>query len=160
MTPAQMRAARPLIADRGHVRTQRVVWRLMRFLLAPVSIACAAVAGAHSEHKLMREAPAEPLDCPLCSDGHITPRMESMQTEYRGKQGTVTLRYAECDACGSEITGGADGRANKRAVHDFRETIDCAPATGAAGLACALAPCEVVPTTARNQPAKSWDDTQ
>ena len=63
MTPAQMRAARPLISTRGHVRTQRVVWRLMRWLLAPVNIACAAVAGAHSEHRLMRDAPAVPLDC-------------------------------------------------------------------------------------------------
>lgn len=56
MTPEQMRAARPLISDRGHVRTQRAVWYLWRWLLAPINIACAAVAGAHSEHKLMREA--------------------------------------------------------------------------------------------------------
>jgi len=62
--------------------------------------------------------------CPLCGEGHITPRTESMQTEYRGKQGTVTLRYAECDACGSEITGDADGRANKRAVLAFRKSVD------------------------------------
>lgn len=62
MTPAEMRAARPLITDRGHLYTQRVVWRLMRLLLAPVAIACATVAGAHSEHKLMREAPAKPWD--------------------------------------------------------------------------------------------------
>jgi HTH-type transcriptional regulator/antitoxin MqsA len=54
----------------------------------------------------------------------LTPRTESMQTEYRGKQGTVTLRYAECDACGSEITGDADGRANKRAVLAFRKSVD------------------------------------
>ena len=62
--------------------------------------------------------------CPLCGEGHITPRTESMQTDYRGTQGTVTLRYAECDACGSEITGDADGRANKRAVLAFRKSVD------------------------------------
>jgi HTH-type transcriptional regulator/antitoxin MqsA len=62
--------------------------------------------------------------CPLCGEGNITPRTESMQTEYRGQQGMVTLRYAECDACGSEITGDADGRANKRAVVAFRKTVD------------------------------------
>lgn len=56
MTPEQQRAAHPLLEQRGHVRTQRVVWRLMRLLLAPVTILCAAVAGAHSEHKMMREA--------------------------------------------------------------------------------------------------------
>jgi len=62
MTPAQMRAARPLITERGHLYTQRVVCRLMRLLLAPVAIACAAVAGAHTEHKLMREAPPTAWD--------------------------------------------------------------------------------------------------
>lgn len=62
--------------------------------------------------------------CPLCGEGHITPRTERQETEYRGKQGTVTLRYAECDACGSEITGDADGRANKRAVLAFRKSVD------------------------------------
>lgn len=62
--------------------------------------------------------------CPLCGEGHITPRTESLQTEYHGQQGTVTLRYAECDACGSEITGDADGRANKRAVMAFRKSVD------------------------------------
>jgi HTH-type transcriptional regulator/antitoxin MqsA len=62
--------------------------------------------------------------CPLCGEGYVTPRTESMQTEYRGKQGTVMLRYAECDACGSEITGDADGRANKRAVLAFRKSVD------------------------------------
>lgn len=57
MTPAEMRAMRPKLHGCGtRLRTQLFVYRLMRFLLAPVSIACAAVAGAHSEHKLMREA--------------------------------------------------------------------------------------------------------
>lgn len=54
----------------------------------------------------------------------MTPRTESMQTEYRDKLGAVTLRYAECDACGSEITGDADGRANKRVVVAFRKSVD------------------------------------
>lgn len=62
MTPEQQRAAHPLIEQRGHVRTQRAVWRLMRLLLSPFSIACAAVAGAHSEHKLMRDASAKNWD--------------------------------------------------------------------------------------------------
>ncbi len=47
-----------------------------------------------------------------------------MVTQYAGKQGTVTLRFAECDACGSEMTCDADSRANKRAVLAFRKSVD------------------------------------
>ena len=83
----------------------------------------------------------------------MTPRVESMQTEYRGQQGMVRLRYAECDACGSEVTGDADGRANKRAVLGFRASVDCAPAMGAEGLVCAQALCKSMLTTERNLPS-------
>lgn len=62
--------------------------------------------------------------CPLCGEGHLTPRTEETVTEYAGQQGTVTLRFAECDACGSEITDNADSRANKRAVLAFRKSVD------------------------------------
>jgi len=62
--------------------------------------------------------------CPLCGEGHVTPRTENTVTEYRGQQGTVALQYIECDVCGSEIAGDAEGRANKRAVLRFRKTVD------------------------------------
>lgn len=62
--------------------------------------------------------------CSLCGEGHITPRTENTVTEYRGQQGTVTLHFAECDACGSEIVGDAESRANKRAVLAFKKTVD------------------------------------
>jgi len=62
--------------------------------------------------------------CPLCGEGHVTSHAEEAVTEYRGQKGTVTLHYAECDACGSEITGEVDGRANKRAVLRFRKQVD------------------------------------
>ena len=62
--------------------------------------------------------------CPLCGEGHVTPRTDNTVTEYRGQQGNVTLQYAECDACGSEVVGDAAGRANKRAVLRFRKSVD------------------------------------
>lgn len=62
--------------------------------------------------------------CPLCGEGHLTPRTEETVTEYAGRQGKVTLRFAECDACGSEVAGEADSRANKRAVLAFRKSVD------------------------------------
>ncbi len=62
--------------------------------------------------------------CPLCGEGHLTPRSEETVAEYAGQSGTVTLRFTECDACGSEITGEVDSRANKRAVLRFRKQVD------------------------------------
>jgi len=47
-----------LIASAGNVRTSRAVWRLMRALLAPVNIVCAAIAGAHAEHRRVLDADA------------------------------------------------------------------------------------------------------
>ncbi len=62
--------------------------------------------------------------CPLCGEGHLTSRTEETVTEYAGHQGKVTLCFAECNACGSEITDDADSRANKRAVLAFRKSVD------------------------------------
>jgi HTH-type transcriptional regulator / antitoxin MqsA len=62
--------------------------------------------------------------CPLCGEGHLSPRTEKTVTEYAGQQGKVILRFSECDACGSEITNDADSRANKRAVLVFRKSVD------------------------------------
>lgn len=56
MSPKQMRAAHPLISSAGHVLTDRAIWRVMRMLLAPVNICCAAIAGAHAEHGRMMAA--------------------------------------------------------------------------------------------------------
>lgn len=62
--------------------------------------------------------------CPLCGEGHLTSRTEETVTEYAGQQGKVMLHFTECDACGSEIAGEADSRANKRAVLAFRKSVD------------------------------------
>lgn len=62
--------------------------------------------------------------CPLCGEGHLTSKTEEVVTEYEGRTGNVTLRFAECDSCGSEITDEADSRANKRAVLAFRKSVD------------------------------------
>lgn len=62
--------------------------------------------------------------CPVCGEGHVISRQEELVTDYRGQQGTVTLLFAKCDTCGSEITRETEGRANKRAVIAFRKAID------------------------------------
>lgn len=62
--------------------------------------------------------------CPLCIEGHLTPRTEQADTEYRGVHGRTVFSFAECNVCGSEITGDADSRANKRAVLAFRKSVE------------------------------------
>lgn len=62
--------------------------------------------------------------CPACGEGRLLPHQEEREVEHAGHQGTITLRYAVCDGCGSEITGAADMLANKRAMIGFRKLVD------------------------------------
>jgi hypothetical protein len=50
MTPEEQRAARPLIASAPNVALNTALWRFWRRVLAPVTISCAAIAGAHWAH--------------------------------------------------------------------------------------------------------------
>ena len=54
--------------------------------------------------------------CPICLDGFLSSRTEEVKIQRDGHKRSVTLRYAECSSCGSEITGASDGLANKNAV--------------------------------------------
>jgi HTH-type transcriptional regulator/antitoxin MqsA len=67
---------------------------------------------------------AEKELCPACGEGHLAVRHVDTVTEYKGQQGTISLAVAECDACGSELAGDEESRANKRAVLAFRKTVD------------------------------------
>jgi hypothetical protein len=57
MTPAEQRAAHPLIADAPDVRLNTALWRFWRQVLMPVTIACAAIAGAHWAHQEVLNPP-------------------------------------------------------------------------------------------------------
>jgi len=62
--------------------------------------------------------------CPACGEGLLEPQQEEEEVEHAGHKGTITLRYAVCDRCGSEITGSTDMLANKRAMIGFRKLVD------------------------------------
>jgi len=51
-----------LIESSPDYRKRLICLALHRWALLPLTILCAAVAGAHSEHRHMRNAPAVPLD--------------------------------------------------------------------------------------------------
>ncbi|OOC08897.1 hypothetical protein [Thioalkalivibrio halophilus] len=59
--------------------------------------------------------------CPACGEGRLEPRESTQQVEHAGVEGTIPLRYAVCDVCGSEVAEADEARANKRAMMAFRK---------------------------------------
>ena len=50
MTPEEMRARQPLLASAPNVPLNTALWRFWRTALAPITIGCAAIAGAHAAY--------------------------------------------------------------------------------------------------------------
>ncbi len=66
----------------------------------------------------------EKARCPICGEGHVTNHVDQVETEYKGKKGSVASHYQLCDACGSDFAGAAEMRANKRTILAFRKQVD------------------------------------
>lgn len=62
--------------------------------------------------------------CPICEDGHLSDKIEPNPVEYGGRSAVLALRYSVCDACGSELAGAEQVRANKRTMIAFRKQVD------------------------------------
>ena len=62
--------------------------------------------------------------CPLCGEGHLQPRTDQEEVEYKGSKGITALYYSECDACGSEQADAIQTRNNKRAMLAFKKKVD------------------------------------
>ncbi|MCP4701744.1 MAG: type II toxin-antitoxin system MqsA family antitoxin [Gammaproteobacteria bacterium] len=61
--------------------------------------------------------------CPVCGEGNLSMRQTKTEVEYCGKQAILPILFVECDACGSEIAGYEESRANKRTVLRFRKQV-------------------------------------
>lgn len=62
--------------------------------------------------------------CPACGEGVLQAKTQAESVEYHGKTSEIRLHYALCDHCGAELTGAEDSRQNKRAMNEFKKTID------------------------------------
>lgn len=62
--------------------------------------------------------------CPICSEGHLQPRIGKNAVEYKGTPTELDVQYSVCDACGSEQANAVQLRANKRAMMVFRKQVD------------------------------------
>jgi len=62
--------------------------------------------------------------CPLCGEGHLQPRTDQEEVEYKGSKGITALYYSECDACGSVQADAIQTRNNKRAMLAFKKKVD------------------------------------
>ncbi|MFH0223189.1 type II toxin-antitoxin system MqsA family antitoxin [Vibrio furnissii] len=61
--------------------------------------------------------------CPICEMGQLTLHTERITVEHLGQQGQIESQYAVCDCCGSEQTGTAEARFNKRAMIAFKKQV-------------------------------------
>jgi HTH-type transcriptional regulator / antitoxin MqsA len=66
----------------------------------------------------------ERVVCALCGEGHVTPQVRQVETEYKGKKALLPLHYQLCDTCTSDYVGAAEGKLNKREVMAFRKQVD------------------------------------
>lgn len=62
--------------------------------------------------------------CPICGEGHVTTHEEKVVHDYNGTVGEVKRLYQCCDACGSEFSGAAEAKQNKRCIIEFRKRVD------------------------------------
>jgi HTH-type transcriptional regulator / antitoxin MqsA len=62
--------------------------------------------------------------CPICGEGHLQPRINQEEVEYKGQKGMTPLYYSICDTCGSEQADAVQTRNNKRAMLAFKKTVD------------------------------------
>jgi len=62
--------------------------------------------------------------CALCGEGHVTPQVRQVETEYKGTKALVPLHYQLCDTCTSDYAGAAESKLNKREVMAFRKQVD------------------------------------
>lgn len=62
--------------------------------------------------------------CPACGVGRLEPTEASQRVEHAGVHEVLPMHYAVCDACGSEIAGAPEARANKRAMTAFRKRAE------------------------------------
>jgi len=62
--------------------------------------------------------------CALCGEGHVTPQVRQVETEYKGTKALVPLHYQLCDTCTSDYAGAAENKLNKREVMAFRKQVD------------------------------------
>jgi HTH-type transcriptional regulator/antitoxin MqsA len=62
--------------------------------------------------------------CPVCGEGGLHARETWQRVEHAGQETDLPVRYSVCDACGSEVTGREDARANKRAMLAFRKRAE------------------------------------
>lgn len=62
--------------------------------------------------------------CALCGEGHVTPQVRQVETEYKGTKAFLPFHYQLCDTCTSDYAGAAENKLNKRGVMAFRKQVD------------------------------------
>ena len=62
--------------------------------------------------------------CSVCGEGHVSVRVDQVESEYKGRRAMVPLHYKVCSTCSSDFAGAEESRLNKRAILAFRKSVD------------------------------------
>ena len=62
--------------------------------------------------------------CPICGEGHITPQVQMMESEYKGQKAQLPLHFKLCDTCTSDYAGAAESKLNRRILIAYRKQVD------------------------------------
>lgn len=62
--------------------------------------------------------------CPLCGEGHVTAQVEQVENKYKGQTALLPQHFKHCDHCGSDFSGAAEAKLNKRALMAWRKQVD------------------------------------
>lgn len=67
---------------------------------------------------------ADSAVCRICGNGHLNCHVKKTIAEYKGVEGELDLTYSVCDYCSSEQAAGTQLRTNKRAMIEFKKSVD------------------------------------
>jgi putative zinc finger/helix-turn-helix YgiT family protein len=62
--------------------------------------------------------------CVICGEGQLHACSGEQDVSYREHNGQIPYAYLECDLCGSETAGPIELRQNKRAMTEFKRSVD------------------------------------
>ncbi|WP_434462513.1 type II toxin-antitoxin system MqsA family antitoxin [Serratia plymuthica] len=67
---------------------------------------------------------SKPILCPICGEGHLSPKISVRPFEYKGQVKSLPVHYCECSFCGTDQASESELSFNKRTMNEFKKEVD------------------------------------